>query len=159
MPLVVVLLQMWVVIHGLASLPDKLPLKVNVLLYMAVAVIDINKFTLLSFTYKFYTVDTKVPEFLAAVLHRDVTFSLVMLAFANAFLTAGTRRGKAIAAIAAFSYLLATGYSLRWMGVIRDVRWNFLLECATIAAIMGATVLLAAGLLKIWEKEKGELGS
>ncbi|TLS50978.1 hypothetical protein FE782_18215 [Paenibacillus antri] len=159
MPLVVVLLQMWVAIHALASLPDKLPLKVNVLLYMAVAVIDINKFTLLSFTYKLYTVDMKVPEFLAAVLHRDVTFSLAMLAFANAVLTADTRPRKTVATLAVFSYLLATGYSLRWMGVIRDIHWNLALEIALIAAIMGATYLLGAGLMKLWKKETGDLGS
>jgi len=98
MPLVVTLIWMWISVHAFAALPRKLPPRVNVLLYMALSVIDINKFTLFGFTYKLYVYNTKVPEFLSAVVHRDFTFSIAMLTFANVCLTTNRRAVKAIAA-------------------------------------------------------------
>ncbi len=158
MPLVVALLFMWISVHAVAALPHKLPLQVNVLLYMTLSVIDINKFTLLSFTYRVFEIDLRVPAFLAAIVHRDFTFTLALLLYANAFLTARNRAGRTPATIGVFLFLLGNAQALRWTGVIRDVKWNLFYECLMIAALMGIALGLGAALRKLWEKGAGELG-
>jgi len=43
------------------------------------------------------------------------------------------------------------------MNVLKNIRWNFFWECLLIAALMGITYGLAAGLLTLRKKETREI--
>jgi len=138
----------------LAALPRKLPMQTNALLFLAVSIVDINKFTIMAFTLRWFTISEEVPRFIAAVLHRDVTFTFGLLVFANAFLTESRRAPRLAAAAGVFLYLLATGQVLLQLGAIRYHQWNIGCEMLLILADMAVAYVFAKAFLAIARKEE-----
>lgn len=153
MIVVIALMLVWLSIHVLAALPCKLPLPVNVLLYMLLSIIVINKFTVLGFKYRMYEMSQEIPDFIATVLHRDFTFTLSLLIFANAFIGAKRRSSKLWISIATFSFIFITGQFLRMEEAITYKSWNLFYESILVVSLMVIAYLLARGLLAISRKE------
>jgi hypothetical protein len=124
MILVITLLVVWLTIHVLVALPRKFPLPVNVLLYMALSIMNINQITILGFKYRLFVYNQRIPEYLATLLQRDFTFSLSLLIFANAFLCASKRMTKVWVSLWTFLFLFGTGQILRVMDAITYKKWN-----------------------------------
>jgi hypothetical protein len=125
------------------TLPNKLPLFVNFLLFMAIEVILTNKLTIVSFNLRLFQINTKsIPHFLSMILHNDFTVTFVLLTFANVFLTtskAGIRWGISVYA---FHFQMFIGSMLRWNHVLTDSGWNFVMESIMIIVVMIYTLLL-----------------
>jgi len=153
MPLVVALFWLWLSLHVLAALPRKLPLQVNLVLYLALSVIVINKFTILGFKLKLYTYNTSVPDFLAAVVNRDFTMTLTLIAFANACIAAATPRGRWLAIAFFLAFLIAACQSLRWTGVVEDRHWNAYYDALLNMVMMTIAYGLARLFRHLWNKE------
>ncbi|HZG55733.1 hypothetical protein [Paenibacillus sp.] len=154
MALVASLLFVLLTALALAALPRKLPLRTNIILYMALSIVIINKFTLLTYSYRLYTVSEHPVKFLAAVLQRDFTVTLGMLVFANAFFTE-TRLARRLGAAAGVLLLLvATGQVLLRLDVFQYRLWNIGYEVLTIAAMMAVTYGFAKGALALERKEE-----
>lgn len=146
MLLLTVILLAWLLIHALALLPRKLSAAANVLLYIVLSIIDINKLALLSFRYRVYEIDERVSHFLAVMLYRDTVFTLALLLFANVAATDRTAGGRLAAAAACFAFLLGTGMLLRAEGAIQDRNWNLGYESLTIAILIGIAYAAARAL-------------
>ncbi|MDQ0903336.1 MULTISPECIES: hypothetical protein [unclassified Paenibacillus] len=154
MILVICLLFVWFSIHIFAFLPNKLSVITNVLLYMFLAVVDINKLTILSDTIGVFQLSKKVPEFLSMILHRDFTFSLTLLTFANVYLTTLKRRTKIGISLYTFSFILCTGQFLRLNGAVTYVKWNIFYECLIIVSLMILTYWFGRLLIHLMQKER-----
>ncbi|NRF89919.1 hypothetical protein HQN89_02555 [Paenibacillus frigoriresistens] len=154
MILVICLLFVWFSILIFAFLPNKLSIITNVLLYMLLAVVDINKLTILSDTLEVFQLSRKVPEFLSMILHRDFTFSITLLTFANVYLTTWKRSTKAGITLYTFSYLFCTGQFLRFNGALTYERWNIFYECLLIISLMIITYWFGRLLIHLQQKEK-----
>ena len=153
MPLVVALFWLWLSLHVLAALPRKLPLQVNLVLYLALSVIVINKFTILSFKLKLFTYSTSVPDFLAAVVNRDFTMTLTLIAFANACVTATTPKWRWLAAAFFLLFLVASCQSLRRTGVVKDHHWNAYYDALLNVGMMAIAYGLARLFQHLWNRE------
>ncbi|HZG85735.1 hypothetical protein [Paenibacillus sp.] len=154
MALVVSLLSVWLTIHVVAALPRKLPLPVNVLLFMAMLIVNANRWTVLSHNLEWLEISMHPPKTMAVVLYRDVTYPLTLIAFANAALEAGRRAAKLAAAAAAFLYLYGIGQALRGLGAIRYNEWNEAYECLLIAAMLAIAYGVGRALRALWRKER-----
>ncbi|MBP1964061.1 hypothetical protein [Paenibacillus aceris] len=153
MVLVIFLVIVWFSIHLFAALPNKLPLITNVLLYMILSIIDINRITIISNDLGWYQISTRVPQFLSVILHRDFTYCLTLLTFANVYLTASKRLTKVIISLYTFTFLFLCSKILRWTGAIIDLKWNFIYECITLLSMMFLAYWLGRWLRYMKRKE------
>lgn len=152
--LVICLLFVWFSIHIFAFLPTKLPVITNVLLYMLLAIVDINKLTILSDTLGVFHLSKKVPEFLSVILHRDFTFSITLLTFANVYLTTLKRSIKIGISLYTFSFILCTGQFLRFNGAVTYEGWNIFYEYLLIIVLMLITYWFGRLFIHLQQKEK-----
>jgi hypothetical protein len=132
----------WFSVLSFACLPRKMPAVASVLLYMGLAIIDINKFTIFSYRLKLYEISNEVPGFLSMVIFRDVTFSFAMLTFANAYLTAETKKIKIIATVCTFFFIFSTSQALRMFHVVTYKKWGIPQEIIIISTLMIISLLL-----------------
>lgn len=154
MILVICLLFVWFSIHIFAFLPNKLSIITNVLLYMLLAIVDINKLTILSDTLGVFQLSKKVPDFLSIILHRDFTFSITLLIFANVYLTTLKRSTKIGISLYTFTFLLCTGQFLSFSGAITYVRWNIFYESLLIVSLMIVTYWFGRLLIYLQRRER-----
>ena len=134
---VIFVLLAWFGVFVFLALPKKLPLAVNLLLFMAIDIIMTNKLTIVGYDLGLFRINTaSVPHFLSLILHNDFTVPFALLAFVNAWLTTGSRAVRRTVAAAAFLYQLLVGALLRRTGVLYDDRWNYAAESAMILAVM-----------------------
>ncbi|MDF2652900.1 MAG: hypothetical protein K0Q73_8705 [Paenibacillus sp.] len=154
MILVICLLFVWFSIHIFAFLPNKLSVITNVLLYMLLAIVDINKLTILNDTLGVFQLSKKVPEFLSIIVHRDFTFSITLLTFANVYLTTLKRSTKIGISLYTFSFILGTGQFLRLNGAVTYERWNVFYECLLIVSLMILTYWFGRLLIRLKQKER-----
>jgi hypothetical protein len=152
--LVICLLFVWFSIHIFAFLPNKLSVITNVLLYMLLAIVDINKLTILNDTLGVFQLSKKVPEFLSIIVHRDFTFSITLLTFANVYLTTLKRSTKIGISLYTFSFILGTGQFLRLNGAVTYERWNVFYECLLIVSLMILTYWFGRLLIRLKQKER-----
>lgn len=154
MVVVIFLLFAWFSIHVMAALPNKLPLVVNFLLFMAIEVILTNKLTIIGLNLKLFRINTtSIPHFLSMILHNDFTVTFVILTFANVFLTtskAGIRWGISIYT---FLFQLFLGMLLRWNHVLTDTGWNSAMESVMIVIVMAYTLLMGSLFQRMASKE------
>lgn len=148
----------WLSVFCFACLPRKLPTRVNVLIYFGLSIIDINKFTLFSYRYQFYEISKEVPGFLAAVIHRDITFSMTMLAFANAFWCTSKTKWRILAAGCTFLFIFLTGQGLRVFKVLVYKNWGIPQEMLLIITIMVIALILGRAFQAMAAREEPKLG-
>ncbi|MEC0230369.1 hypothetical protein [Paenibacillus alba] len=153
MSLVLCLIFAWFSIFVFAALPNKLSITTNVLLYMILAIVDINKLTLLSHVLHFFQLSTQIPKFLSVIVHRDLTFSLTLLTFANVYLTTPKSLTKIGISLYSYAFLVGSGQWLRWTGAITYVKWNIFYECLLILLLHVLVYGMGRWLLAIKQKE------
>lgn len=155
MVVVIFLMLAWFCILLQITLPNKLPLFVNFLLFMAIEVILTNKLTIVGFNLGLFQINTKsIPHFLSMILHNDFTVTFVLLTFANVFLTtskAGIRWGISVYA---FLFQMFIGSMLRWNHVLTDSGWNLLMESVMIIVVMIYTLILGRLFQRMASKER-----
>lgn len=153
MVLVTSLIFVWFSIHVLAGLPKKLPLVVNVLLYMLLAIVDINKLTLITDVWDLFIIRNNVPAFLSVICYRDFTFSLTLLTFANVYFTTSKSLTKIGISLYTFLFLFFGALSLRWTGALIDLHWNAFYEAVCLLVMMLVTYGFARWALHLMRKE------
>lgn len=141
-------------LHLIAFLPRKLPLITNVLGYMFFSVVDINKLTILTFKLNLVKASEQIPHFLSLIIHRDISFSLILLAFANLYHTTTSKYVKLWASVCTFLLLFGASLLLRLLGVLKYVRWNNFYEAIMIAFLMAYILVVLKVLDIILMKER-----
>lgn len=154
MVVVVFVLFAWFCIHVWISLPHKLPLVVNFLLFMAIEIMLTNKLTVIGYDLELFIMNQNIPHFLSLIIHNDLTVPFILLAFTNVFLTTRNARVRWGVSVYAVVLQFATGYALRWNDVLTDNGWNFLYETLMIILLMAYT-LLAGRILQIMAAKEG----
>lgn len=142
MVVVIFILFAWFCTLVLISLPRKLPLIVNILLFIAIEFVLTNKLTIIGFNLRLFVINNSIPHFLSLILHNDFTVTFVLLTFTNVFLMtskAGVRWGISVYT---FFFQIFIGAALRWYSVLTDNGWNFLIESVMILSVMGYTLLM-----------------
>lgn len=153
MVIVLFLLFAWFCIHVLISLPNKLPFVTNVLLFMAIEVVLINKLTIIGFNLRLFEINMSIPHFLSLILHNDFTVTLLLLTYANVFLTTSKTSVRWGISVYAFFFQLAIGLALRWNGVLTDHGWNIVIESVMIVLVMAYTLLMGTLFQRMSSKE------
>ncbi|MZQ82963.1 hypothetical protein GQF01_12690 [Paenibacillus sp. 5J-6] len=138
----------------LVTLPKKLPLKTNVLLYMVLSIIDINWMALLSNNLNLYRFSTQIPEFLSVILYRDFVYGFTLITFANVFLTASRLLVKVFISLYVFLFLLICCLILNGTEAVTNVKWNIYYECVVLLIMMVLTYYLGRWLLYLTRKER-----
>jgi hypothetical protein len=148
----------WFSVLCFACLPRRMPAAINVLLYCGLAIIDVNKITVLGYRLKLYEISKEVPGFLSVVINRDVIFSFAMLAFVNVYLTAETKKIKIIATVCTFFFVFSISQALRMFHVVTDKKWGIPQEIILISALMIISLLLGWLFKSMAAKEEQKYG-
>ena len=114
----------------------------NVLLYMVLSIIDINRMALLSNNLDWYRFSTQVPEFLSVILYRDLVHGFTLITFANVFLTASRLLVKVFISLYAFLFLLICCLILSGTEAVMNVTCNIYYECIALLIMMFLTYYL-----------------
>jgi hypothetical protein len=152
--LVFFLVLAWCCLHVLVTLPKKLPIMTNVLLYMVLSIIDINRMAVFSDNLSMYRFSTQIPEFLAVILYRDLIYCFTLITFANVFLTASRLLVKVFISLYSFIFLLICCLILSRTESVINLTWNIYYDSITLLIMMLLTYCLGRGLLHLTRKER-----
>nr|WP_283094399.1 hypothetical protein [Paenibacillus sp. ATY16] len=119
----------------------KLPLAVNLLLFLAIEVVLTNKLTISSHNLKLFQIKPNIPHFIALILHNDFTITFILIAFANVFLLSSKTSVRTGIAVYAFGIQLLLGMELHRNQVLIYKEWNYLNESLMILLVMLYTLL------------------
>ncbi|WP_166238260.1 hypothetical protein [Paenibacillus turpanensis] len=150
---VLFLIFAWFNILIMVTLPRKLPMVVNFLLFMVIEVVLTNKLTIIGFNYELFEINTSIPHFLSLILHNDFTITFVLLTFANVFLTARRAWIRWGISLYTFSMQLFLGLELRWNEVLFNREWNTFMESVMIVVILAYTLFWGYVFQKMAAKE------
>lgn len=139
--IIIFILYAWFCIQVLMNLRLKLPLAVNLLLFMAIEVVLTNKLTISGHNLNSFQINQNVPHFIALILHNDFTITFILLAFANVFLLSSKTSVRIGITVYAFVTQLLLGMELRWKQVLIYKEWNYLNESLMILLVLAYTLL------------------
>jgi hypothetical protein len=131
----------WTVILVFALLPEKVNKVTNVIVYLVTSIVDINKLTLNISTYSLIKPIISYSNWLALVIYRDITMSLILLIFVNVLFTTTDRKRKWGITILTFLLLLGGSQLLRVLSIIQYTGWTIFYEMLCIGALIGITVV------------------
>ena len=131
----------WLAIIVFALLPEKVNKVTNVIVYFVTSIIDINKLTLNLSTYSLIKPVISYTNWLALVIYRDITMSLILLIFINVLFTTTDRKRKWGITILTFFLLLGGSQLLRILSIIQYTGWTIFYEMFCIGALIVITVL------------------
>lgn len=131
----------WLAILVFVLLPEKVNKVTNVIVYFVTSIVDINKLTLNLSTYSLIKPIISYSNWLALVVYRDITMSLILLIFVNVFFTTTNRKRKWGVTILTFLLLLGGSQLLRILSIIQYTGWTIFYEMLCLGALIGITVL------------------
>ncbi|MCM3600017.1 hypothetical protein M3175_04675 [Robertmurraya korlensis] len=141
--LVYITITAWLTILFFALLPQKVNRVTNVIVFFVTSIVDINKLTLNISTFSLIKPIVTYSHWLALVVYRDITMSIILLIFVNVYFTTQAKRGKWGITILTFFLLLAGSQVLRAYNIIQYTGWTIYYEIICIAALIGITLLTA----------------
>ncbi|KWX76226.1 hypothetical protein AMQ84_16035 [Paenibacillus riograndensis] len=151
---IIFLVFAWFCIGVTVCLPNKLPLVANLLLFMVIEIMLINKLTVLTYNLNLLQINTRsIPHYLSMIMHNDITVAFVLLTFANVFLTTSKASIRWGISVYAFLFQMFTGALLRWNSVLIYTGWNLGLEAVMIIALMIYALLMGRLFQRIASKE------
>lgn len=124
-----------------ALLPEKVNKVTNVIVYFVTSIVDINKLTLNLSTYSLIKPIISYSNWLALVVYRDITMSLILLIFVNVFFTTTDHKRKWGITLLTFLLLLGGSQLLRVLSIIQYTGWTIFYEMLCIGVLIGITVL------------------
>lgn len=136
MTLVTFILFAWLCIQVFISLPHKLPLSANVLLFLAVELVLVNKLTIMGYNFSLFTINTGIETYLSLIVHNDFTITFLLLIFANVILTSTNVTVRLWIAFGVFTAQMGLGYLLRKFDVLIYVSWSYAFEASMILLVM-----------------------
>ncbi|MGI8386223.1 hypothetical protein [Robertmurraya sp. P23] len=141
--LVYITITAWLTILFFALLPQKVNRATNVIVFFVTSIVDINKLTLNLSTFSLIKPIISYSNWLALVVYRDITMSVILLIFVNVYFTTKEKRGKWGITILTFFLLLAGSQVLRALNIIQYTGWTIYYEILCIGALIGITLLTA----------------
>lgn len=156
--LVIFSLIAWLSVSLFIFLPSKLTAVTNVLIYFVLAIIDINKLTIISYKYQLISISKDIPHFLSVILHRDVNLSFILLIMVNIFFTIKKIRVRINVLVITFIVLLTIHQLLRYFEVITYHKWSIFHDMVMIISLIFITIVTGYILIKIGSKESTQNG-
>lgn len=141
--LVYITITAWLTILFFALLPQKVNRVTNVIVFIVTSIVDINKLTLNMSTFSLIKPIISYSHWLALVVYRDITMSVILLIFVNVYYTRKEKRGKWGITILTFFLLLAGSQVLRALNIIQYTGWTIYYEILCIGSLIGITLLTA----------------
>ncbi len=141
--LVYITITAWLTILFFALLPQKVGSVTNVIVFFVTAIVDINKLTLNISTFSLIKPVVSYSNWLALVVYRDITMSIILLIFVNVYFTSKNKRRKWEITILTFFLLVAGSQLLRALNIIQYKGWTIFYEMLCIGALIGITLLTA----------------
>ncbi|WP_274361354.1 hypothetical protein [Paenibacillus thermotolerans] len=130
----------WLTLLCFSCLPKKLPAAANVLLYLSLSIIDINRLTIFISLLNINDYSKKIPEFLSFILYRNIILTMALIAFTNVFLTSDSNKKKIVAALISYLFLILTSRLLRALHVLKDIHWNMALDLLLFGVYMAVSI-------------------
>lgn len=153
MVLVIFSIIAWICVISFALLPHRIPTISNVLTYIFLSIVDINKLTFISMRMKLIHTSTDIPKFLALILHRDIIFSITLLIMLNLVTTSKSKLIRLMVILISFSVLFICGQLLRFHKVITYTGWSILHEIIMLISLIVFTLFVGFICMKLQKKE------
>lgn len=141
--LVYITITAWLTILFFALLPQKVNRVTNVIVFFVTSIVDINKLTLNMSTFSLIKPIISYSHWLALVVYRDITMSVILLIFVNVYYTTKEKRRKWGIIILTFFLLLVGSQMLRALNIIKYTGWTIYYEILCIGVLIGITLLTA----------------
>lgn len=110
---------------------------------LVTSIVEINKLTLNISTFSLIKPIVSNSHWLALVVYRDITMSVILLIFVNVYFTTKEKGRKWGISLLTFFLLLAGSQMLRALNIIQYTGWTIYYEILCIGALIGITLLTA----------------
>jgi len=114
-----------------------------VIVLLVTSIVEINKLTLNISTFSLIKPIVSNSHWLALVVYRDITMSVILLIFVNVYFTTKEKGRKWGISLLTFFLLLAGSQMLRALNIIQYTGWTIYYEILCIGALIGITLLTA----------------
>ncbi|MFD2611684.1 hypothetical protein [Paenibacillus gansuensis] len=157
MVLVYSFLVAWFSLMLVICAPKKLPVITNVLAYLILSILDINKLALLAYYWEKVKINTGLAEFWSVILFRNGTFTLALIAFINVWLTAQRSSVRWGYAIFTYAFIMFSCQLLHWFDALSYNSFGVWFDYTCLLLLLILSVWI--GKLCVYLVKKGGYGS
>ncbi|WML39282.1 hypothetical protein RCG19_19175 [Neobacillus sp. OS1-2] len=154
MGLVIFLVIAWLVLSVFFSLNNKLPARVNIILFLIIQIVHINFYTISSFTLKWFTASRSPVGFITDIVFRDSILPGLLLLFINLFYSTKRAGNRIVIALVIWLLLVVMGQLLFGFGFEHKNHWSIFYLGLFCLGMMAFSILIKVLLMKIYLKEK-----
>ncbi len=156
MGLVIYLVIAWLDMAVFFSLKKKLPSSINIILFLAIQIVQINIFSIVSVEMKLFTFGKSPVEFITVMVHRDIIIPYLLLLFVNGFIFHKQLGKRILLTVVILILLLAIEHLLRILGYSHNHHWSLWQFGLICIGLMVFSLLSVNLLMKLSTKEKKE---
>lgn len=153
MGLVIFFVIAWMILAVFFSLKQRLPSKVNIILFLMIQLVHINFYTIFSFKLEWFIVDKSPVAFITSVVYRDIILPSLLLLFINLVYSEKQAGNRFVITLSIWIILVATAHLLSVFGIERLQHWSIWYMGLFCAGMMVFSFLFKVLLMKLYLKE------
>ncbi|MEH7086517.1 hypothetical protein V7139_27885 [Neobacillus drentensis] len=156
MGLVIYIIISWLVLTVFFSSKKKLPSNVNIILFLAIQIVQINIFTIITLKMNLFTFGKDPVEFITVLIYRDLIIPYLLLLFVNQLSFAKIPSNRILITAVILTLLLVFEHLLRILGYSHNHHWSIWHFSLVCIGLMVYSLLIVNLLMKLASKEKQE---
>lgn len=133
----------WLTVAIFTFLPYKMSVAANILNYLMIAVVDINKISFLAFHYQCIEISSDTIRFISFIVYRDIIFSFLLLILVNIWFAFHHKWIRFLAAVGTLGIIAILRVLLSSLSIFTYKHWSFIHELLMDVVMLLLTVLIA----------------
>ncbi|MEW9110597.1 hypothetical protein ACQCT6_03935 [Cytobacillus gottheilii] len=143
MELLIMCVIAWLTVAIFTFLPYKMSVAANILNYLMIAVVDINKISFLAFHYQCIEISSDTIRFISFIVYRDIIFSFLLLILVNIWFAFHHKWIRFLAAVGTLGIIAILRVLLSSLSIFTYKHWSFIHELLMDVVMLLLTVLIA----------------
>ncbi|WP_080848864.1 hypothetical protein [Cytobacillus gottheilii] len=133
----------WLTVAIFTFLPRKMSAASNILTYLMIAVIDINKISFLAFHFQCIEISSDTIRFISFIVYRDIIFSFLLLIMVNIWFAYDHKWIRFLSAVITLGIISILRLLLSSMSVFMYKHWSYIHELLMDVVMLFLTILIA----------------
>lgn len=151
MELMLMCIIAWLTVAVFTFLPRKMSIAANILTYMMLAVVDINKISFLAFNFQYIEISSDTIRFISFLVYRDIIFSFLLLIAVNIWFAYKHKIVRFISVVCTLVLIYILREILAYFSIFSYRHVSYLFELLLDVVLLFITIVIAYVSHKITE--------
>ncbi|KAB2330644.1 hypothetical protein [Bacillus mesophilum] len=143
MELIIMCVIAWFTVAIFIFLPYKMSVAANILTYLMIAVVDINKISFLAYHYQCIKISSDTIRFISFIVYRDIIFSFLLLILVNIWFAYDHKWIRFLSAVSILGTISILRAVLSSLSIFTYEHWSYIQELIMDVVMLFLTVLIA----------------